>query len=89
MKIYVAACLLASASVLSACQTTDTAIADKSIKTTSISKKAAAKKTTIAKVPYDALIKTHAKKNGVPVSLAWAVIQIESNYRANARGAAG
>ena len=89
MKIYVAACLLASASTLSACQTTDTAKVDTSMKTASISKKAAAKKTTKTKVPYDALIKTHAKKNGVPVSLARAVIQIESNYRANARGAAG
>ena len=39
--------------------------------------------------PYAEIIATHAKANGVPVSLAHAVIQVESNYRAYARGAAG
>lgn len=31
----------------------------------------------------------HAKAHGVPVALAHAVVRVESNYRANARGAAG
>lgn len=39
--------------------------------------------------PYSALISSYAKSYGVPVSLAHAVISIESNYRPKARGAAG
>lgn len=39
--------------------------------------------------PYRALIKRHAKKNGVPFDLARAVIEVESNFRANVRGQAG
>lgn len=39
--------------------------------------------------PYSAIIEAKAKKHGVPVSLAHAVISIESNYRPEARGAAG
>lgn len=39
--------------------------------------------------PYADLIATHAKANGVPVNLAQAVVRIESNFRANARGRAG
>lgn len=39
--------------------------------------------------PYAELIATHAKANGVPVNLAQAVVRIESNFRANARGRAG
>jgi soluble lytic murein transglycosylase-like protein len=39
--------------------------------------------------PYDALIKRYAKSNGVPVSLAKAVVRIESGYRPNIRGKAG
>lgn len=38
---------------------------------------------------YQNLIAKHAKANGVPVRLALAVVQVESNYRANARGRAG
>ena len=38
---------------------------------------------------YDAIIARHAAKHGVPVSLARAVVRIESNYRPNARGRAG
>ena len=38
---------------------------------------------------YDAIISKHAAKHGVPVSLARAVVRIESNYRPNARGRAG
>lgn len=39
--------------------------------------------------PYGKLISSYAKTHGVPESLAHAVISVESNYRANARGAAG
>lgn len=39
--------------------------------------------------PYAELIATHAKANGVPVNLARAIVRIESNFRANARGRAG
>jgi len=38
---------------------------------------------------YGAIIARHASENGVPVSLAHAVIGIESNYRPDARGSAG
>ncbi len=38
---------------------------------------------------YDAIITKHAQKHGVPVSLARAVVRIESNFRPNARGRAG
>lgn len=38
---------------------------------------------------YDAIIARHAAAHGVPLALAHAVIGIESNYRANARGRAG
>ncbi len=39
--------------------------------------------------PYNAIISKHAAANGVPLSLAHAVVFSESSYRANARGAAG
>jgi soluble lytic murein transglycosylase-like protein len=39
--------------------------------------------------PHGKLISKYAKANGVPESLAHAVVSVESNYRANARGAAG
>jgi soluble lytic murein transglycosylase-like protein len=96
MRVLVTACLLGSALMLSACQTTssDKGV-DKSTKTSSV-KKSTTKKTTskssavgYTALPYDKLIQKHAKKNGVPVSLARAVVKIESNYNANARGAAG
>lgn len=38
---------------------------------------------------YAKLIAQHAKANGVPVSLAHAVVRIESNYNPRARGSAG
>jgi soluble lytic murein transglycosylase-like protein len=38
---------------------------------------------------YSAIIAQYAASYGVPVSLAHAVIQVESNYRADARGSAG
>jgi hypothetical protein len=39
--------------------------------------------------PHGKLISSYAKANGIPESLAHAVITVESNYRASARGAAG
>ncbi len=39
--------------------------------------------------PYSDIIARHARQHGVPEVLAHAVIQVESNYRANARGQAG
>ena len=38
---------------------------------------------------YSSIIARHAAANGVPVSLAMAVVGVESNYRPNARGRAG
>ena len=38
---------------------------------------------------FDAIIAKHAKKHGVPIALAHAVVTVESNYRPNARGRAG
>ncbi|MCR4266060.1 lytic transglycosylase domain-containing protein [Nitratireductor sp. ZSWI3] len=38
---------------------------------------------------YQTIIAQYASAYGVPVSLAHAVVRIESNYRANARGSAG
>ena len=39
--------------------------------------------------PYSALIAKYAKENGVPVVLATAVVQIESNFNPKRRGSAG
>jgi soluble lytic murein transglycosylase-like protein len=38
---------------------------------------------------YDALIKTHAAANNVPLSLAHAVVTVESNYNPSVTGSAG
>jgi soluble lytic murein transglycosylase-like protein len=43
----------------------------------------------LAKSPYDRIIAKYARTYGVPVNLAHAVIQIESNYVATRRGHAG
>ena len=64
--------------------------------------KASARKTTVhksaaasarpsgqAKGQYGAIIARYASTYGVPAGLAHAVIRVESNYRANARGGAG
>jgi len=45
--------------------------------------------TTQRQQPYAQIISRHAQRLGVPEALAHAVIQVESNYRANARGQAG
>ena len=42
-----------------------------------------------AKGPYGHLISKYAREYGVPVSLANAVVRIESNFNPKARGAAG
>jgi soluble lytic murein transglycosylase-like protein len=42
-----------------------------------------------AKSPYDKIIARYARTYGVPVSLAHAVIRVESNYKAKTRGRAG
>lgn len=42
-----------------------------------------------ADAPYGELISTYAKKYGVPVALAHAVIKVESNYNPKAHGSAG
>lgn len=49
----------------------------------------AAAKNTGKRSAYDAIISKHATAHGVPLALAHAVVQVESNYRANARGRAG
>lgn len=38
---------------------------------------------------YETLIKRHAKQNGVPVDLARAIVEVESNFRPNVRGNSG
>lgn len=81
MKLKIVAGLLASLLSLSACQTANSV--DKSTKTSSVSS------STKTSAPYNKLIAKHAKKNGVPVKLAHAVVKIESNYKASARGRAG
>ena len=55
---------------------------------TKTNKKIAAGKAT-ATGSYSSIIAKHATANGVPVNLAHALIRIESNFRANARGRAG
>ncbi|PTM92064.1 lytic transglycosylase domain-containing protein [Mycoplana dimorpha] len=42
-----------------------------------------------APVAYSDLIVVYARRYGVPVNLAHAVIRVESNFNANARGSAG
>lgn len=78
MKFKIATGLMVSLLSLSGCQTASSV--DKTTKTSSVSKSSA---------PYNKLITKHAKKNGVPIKLAHAVVKIESNYKASARGRAG
>ena len=72
--------------------------AEKGIETTASTKKAAADVVTTGsiggmaskpKAPYGEIVERYASSYGVPVKLAHAVISVESNYRANARGKAG
>lgn len=58
--------------------------------TSSIGRKAAnPSKAPSRQAPYNAIIAKYAAAYGVPTSLAHAVIRVESNYRADARGSAG
>ncbi len=71
--------------------------AKKSPKKTKVSTKVASKKKSrkgrssfaSRKSRYRKIIAKHARANGVPVRFAMAVVQVESSYRAGARGAAG
>ncbi|MBA3448218.1 MAG: lytic transglycosylase domain-containing protein [Pseudaminobacter sp.] len=55
------------------------------MKTASVS----AKPKTSSGRPYGSIVAQYASSYGVPVALAHAVIQVESNYRPDARGSAG
>ncbi|WP_269930403.1 lytic transglycosylase domain-containing protein [Aminobacter sp. HY435] len=65
--------------------------ATKSTKSSKSTKESADKtvKTAKAGAPYGEIVSRYASSYGVPVSLAHAVISVESNYRADARGKAG
>ncbi|MEQ8306593.1 MAG: transglycosylase SLT domain-containing protein [Hoeflea sp.] len=70
---------------LTGCETTGTS----GETTGSISKSETTLEYGYAGRPHGKLISKYAKSNGVPEALAHAVVSVESNYRANARGAAG
>ncbi|KGF70166.1 murein transglycosylase [Hoeflea sp. BAL378] len=86
--IFTAAAAALLSLALSGCETTGTSnettgsISSGDIKSSSLSLGYTTR-------PYGKLISSYAKTHGVPESLAHAVISVESNYRANARGAAG
>lgn len=86
--IFTAAAAALLSLALSGCETTGTSnettgsISSGKIKSSSMSFGFSSR-------PHGKLISKYAKSNGVPESLAHAVISVESNYRANARGAAG
>ncbi|MEM8749109.1 MAG: transglycosylase SLT domain-containing protein [Pseudomonadota bacterium] len=58
-------------------------------KPTRVAQKSTKKSAKSGRGGYHGLIAKHARANGVPLKLALAVVEVESNYRANARGAAG
>jgi len=59
------------------------------VETMSVASNAAAPTPQGAKAQYSTIVNRYATEYGVPASLAHAVIKVESNYRANARGGAG
>lgn len=61
----------------------------KKVQTMSVAANAAAKTPQAAKAQYSSIVSRYASEYGVPTALAHAVIKVESNYRANARGGAG
>lgn len=61
----------------------------KKVQTMSVAANAAAKTPQAAKAQYSSIVNRYAAEYGVPTALAHAVIKVESNYRANARGGAG
>tara|TARA_R110002020_G_scaffold48634_1_gene138462 strand:- start:2793 stop:3305 length:513 start_codon:yes stop_codon:yes gene_type:complete len=86
--IFTAAAAALLSLALSGCETTGTS----SETTGSISSseiKGSELKFGYATRPHGKLISSYAKSHGIPESLAHAVISVESNYRVNARGAAG
>jgi soluble lytic murein transglycosylase-like protein len=87
-RIYSAAAAALLTVALAGCETTGPS----SETTGSIAKNEAAETTVeygYSGRPHGKLISRYAKAHGVSESLAHAVISVESNYRANARGAAG
>ena len=67
-------------------KTTDTATPEKVVRKKKLGPKG---RMALRKNKYKNLIAKHARNNGVPLNLALAVVQVESAYRPNARGAAG
>ena len=97
-RLFLLLAVLAMPIVLVGCKTTNSAtstyagkkLAKKSVgKTVKKNRAAKNRKTSGKRGAYRKLIAKHARANGVPVKLAMAVVEVESNYRANARGAAG
>ncbi|MEM5581828.1 transglycosylase SLT domain-containing protein [Roseibium sp. AS2] len=66
-----------------------TSSAAKSKKVASVNRKAAARRSVSAQQKYTKLIRKAAAKHGVPVKIAKAVVEVESNFNARARGRAG
>lgn len=94
MKILIAGVLMSSIMSLSACQAAGgtspiDGLMSFAAATPNKSDVIKAGHSTTSKKPFDSLIRAHARKNGVPIDLAHAVVQLESNYNAKARGAAG
>jgi len=86
--IFTAAAAALLSLALSGCETTGTS--NETTGSTSSGKiKSSSMSFGYSSRPHGKLISKYAKSNGVPESLAHAVISVESNYRANARGAAG
>ena len=83
-RIFTAAAAALLSVVLSGCETS-TAMSE----TTSSKIKSSTLSLGYSARPYGKMITKYAKSNGIPVALAHAVISVESNYRPNARGAAG
>lgn len=73
--------------VVTACQTKSTATS--TYAGSNLGKPGKKVSKTNGKKGIRALVAKHARANGVPVKLAMAVVQVESNFRVNARGSAG
>ena len=91
MKI-ISVTLLASTACfgLAACQTaSESSKATSFVSTSALKDKPVKSRKSGAKRPYEDLIRAHAKANGVPANLAFAVVSVESDFRAHVRGRAG
>jgi soluble lytic murein transglycosylase-like protein len=62
---------------------------DTSKKVAGVNRKAASSRSATAARKYTKLIRKAAAKHGVPVKIAKAVVEVESNFNARARGRAG